>query len=101
MLLNVLTWALGGILMGALANGARWGIGAHRPDLPRPRLLTLGLGMVAGIIGGGISMFLFSSLFGLPAALAFGGAGVALGAWGLGRATPQHRTTGSSSRQGE
>jgi hypothetical protein len=101
MLLNLLTWALGGTLMGALANGARWGIAAHRPDLPRPWLLTLGLGMVAGIIGGVLSLFLFSSLFGLPAALAFGGAGVALGGWGLGRVAPQHRTTGSSPRQGE
>ncbi len=88
MLLNLLTWALAGVVMGALANAARWGIGAHRGDLPLPWLLTLGLGALAGISGGVLGSLLFSDLFGLPAALALGGLGTAGGAWGLGRAAP-------------
>ena len=99
MLLNLLIWALAGLVMAALANAARWGIGAHRSDLPMPWLLTLGLGILAGIIGGVFGSLLFSDLFGLPAALAVGGLGVAGGAWGLGQLTAQPRTTGGSPRQ--
>jgi hypothetical protein len=94
MLVNLLIWALAGIVMAALANAARWGIGAHRGDLPLPWLLTLGLGTLAGIIGGVLGSILFSDLFGLPAALALAAIGVVGGAWGLGRATSQPRTTG-------
>lgn len=101
MLLNLLIWALGGVVMGALANGARWGVAAHRSDLPSPGWLTLGLGLLGGLIGGVLGAWLFSDLFGLPAALAFGAIGAVGGAWGLGQVTLQPRTTGGSPRQGE
>ncbi len=86
MLLNLVIWALGGVVMGALTLAARWGIGAYRRDLPLPWLLTLGLGLAAGILGGAAGSLLFSDLFGLPAAMGVAGVAVPAGAWGLRRA---------------
>lgn len=97
MALNIVTWALAGVVMGALANAARWGIGAYRRDLPQPWLLTLGIGLVAGLVGGIVGTLLFSDLFGLPAALGLSGIAVPASSWGLDRAHSPSRSQATAS----
>lgn len=81
MVLAIASWIVAGIVMGALANGARWGLAARRVTLPHPHLVTLGLGAAGALLGAIGSTLLFGPPFALPAAIFGGGIAATGGAW--------------------
>lgn len=84
----VVVWALAGIAIGALVHAAQLGFRARAPRLPRPGLLTLGVGLVAALLGGLLGWWLFGRFFSTPMALWVGVVGATVTPWAAGRATP-------------
>jgi hypothetical protein len=85
MLLSIVYWLIGGIMLGGLANGARLGLPARRPDLPRGGWLTLGIGAGSALIGGLLGTWLLGSPLSTPAALMLGVVGAVAVPWIAGR----------------
>jgi hypothetical protein len=82
---TIITWLLGGIIVGALASGAQWGWQAAPAHQTRPRLRTLGLGMLAALAGGALGTWLLGGTYGLPTALWVSGLVVLIVSWLFGR----------------
>ena len=81
MLLLSLVWLVIGVIVGALANGARlrplsWG--------RRGWLAMLGLGAAAGLAGGWLGALLYGRYFGAAMALWVAVGVVAVGPWAVG-----------------
>lgn len=64
-----LFWIILGIFLGALANGARWGLRAQGFAGWRATLSTLGIGAAGAVLVGWLGVFVFGRPFGTPAAL--------------------------------
>ena len=82
MLILSLFWLVLGMLIGALALGARllpaaWKLNEER----RKRLVMLGLGAGAALLGGWLGTLIWGRLFGTPTALWVSVLVVALGPW--------------------
>lgn len=69
MLTLSLLWILLGVALGALANGARWGLRARRFTGWQATLGTLGIGATGALLVGWLGVFVFGRPFGTPAAL--------------------------------
>ena len=78
-------WILLGIGLGALANGARWGLRARGFDGWRATLGTLGIGAAGAVLAGWLGVFAFGRPFGTPAALWGGIVAAVLVPWLLAR----------------
>jgi hypothetical protein len=68
-----LFWILLGVALGALANGARWGLRSHGFAGLRATLGTLGAGAAGALLIGWLGVLILGRSFGTPAAL-WGGA---------------------------
>jgi hypothetical protein len=86
MLVLSLFWIILGIALGALANGARWGLRARRFAGWRATLGTLGIGAAGALLVGWLGVFIFGRPFGTPAALWGGVLAAVLVPWLLARA---------------
>lgn len=64
-----LFWIILGVVLGALANGARWGLSARGFAGWPATLGTLGIGSVGAVLVGWLGVFVFGRPFGTPAAL--------------------------------
>jgi hypothetical protein len=64
-----LIWILLGAILGALANGARWGLRARGFSSRGAMPGTLAIGAAGALLVGWLSVFVFGRLFGTPAAL--------------------------------
>lgn len=64
-----LIWIVIGLIAGILAHAARLGFGARGMEGRSALLWTLGLGVVAALLGGFIAAFLLGRLFGTPTAI--------------------------------
>jgi hypothetical protein len=64
-----LFWILLGVLLGALANGARWGLRDHGFAGWRATLGTLGAGAAGALLIGWLGVLVLGRPFGTPAAL--------------------------------
>jgi cell shape-determining protein MreD len=64
-----LFWIALGIALGALANGARWGLRARGFAGWQATLSTLGIGAAGAVLVGWLGVFVFGRPFGTPAAL--------------------------------
>lgn len=82
--MTLITWLLGGMLMGALTVAAHWGF-AQIAGLRRPLLRSVGLGALAALVGGGLGVALWGAPFGLPTALWVSGGTVIVVSWIAGR----------------
>jgi hypothetical protein len=69
MLVLSLFWILLGVALGALVNGARWGLRARGFDGWLATLGTLGIGAAGAVLVGWLGVFVFGRPFGTPAAL--------------------------------
>ncbi|HLJ80730.1 MAG TPA: hypothetical protein VKT52_04520 [Ktedonobacterales bacterium] len=69
MLVLSLFWIILGVVLGALANGARWGLRARGFAGWRATLCTLGIGAAGALLFGWLGVFVFGRPFGTPAAL--------------------------------
>jgi hypothetical protein len=69
MLVLSLVWIVLGVISGALANGARWGLRARGFAGWRATLGTLGIGAAGALLVGWLGAFVFGRPFGTPAAL--------------------------------
>ena len=69
MLVLSLCWIVLGVISGALANGARWGLCARGFAGRRATLGTLGIGAAAALLFGWLGAFVFGRPFGTPTAL--------------------------------
>lgn len=76
-----LFWILLGVVLGALANGARWGLRARGVVGWRATLGTLGIGAAGALLFGWLGVFVFGRPFGTPAALWGGILAAALLPW--------------------
>ena len=64
-----LFWILLGVALGALVNGARWGLRARGFAGRRATLGTLGIAAAGAVFVGWLGVFVFGRPFGTPAAL--------------------------------
>jgi hypothetical protein len=85
MLVLALCWMILGVALGALANGARWGLRARGFAGWPATLGTLGIGAVGAVVVGCLGVMVFGRPFGTPAALWGGVLAAALVPWLLGR----------------
>jgi hypothetical protein len=69
MFLLALIWIILGIALGALANGARWGLRARGFGGWRATLGTIGLGAAGALPFGWLGVYVFGRPFGTPTAL--------------------------------
>ncbi|HKB48984.1 MAG TPA: hypothetical protein VKC57_14870, partial [Ktedonobacterales bacterium] len=69
MLVLSVAWVVIGVVLGALANGARLGLCARGFAGWGATLGTLGFGAIGAVIFGWLGVFLFGRPFGTPAAL--------------------------------
>jgi hypothetical protein len=69
MLFLSLFWMAVGVALGALANGARWGLQARDTPRWRATLGTLAIGMVGALLVGWVGVLVLGRPFGTPAAL--------------------------------
>lgn len=76
-----LFWILLGVVLGALANGARWGLRAHGFAGWRATLGTLGAGAAGALLIGWLGALVLGRSFGTPAALWGGVLGATLVPW--------------------
>jgi hypothetical protein len=79
--LLLLIWVLLGLVAGALANAARWGLGAHGLGGQHAVWATIGLGVAAALVGGVVGWFAFGRFFATPAALWVAALAVGAGPW--------------------
>lgn len=79
--ITVAIWLIGGIIMGALAHGARLSLHARWRALPHSGWLMLGLGALAALVGGALGTWLSGPLFGWPWALWVAGVVVVVVPW--------------------
>jgi MFS family permease len=79
--ITVAIWLIGGIIMGALANGARLSFHARWRTLPHAGWLLVGLGALAALVGGAVGTWLSGPLFGWPWALWVAGVVAVAGPW--------------------
>jgi hypothetical protein len=88
-----LFWVLLGIGLGALANGARWGLRARGFAGWGATLGTLWIGAAGAVLAGWLGVVVFGRPFGTPAALWGGIVAAMLVPWMLarGRAQPVSR----------
>jgi hypothetical protein len=85
MLVLALCWIILGVALGALANGARWGLRARGFVGWQATLGMLGIGAVGAVVVGWLGVMVFGRPFGTPAALWGGVLAAALVPWLLGR----------------
>jgi hypothetical protein len=76
-----LFWILLGVALGALANGARWGLRARGFVGWHATLGTLGIGAAGAVLVGWLGVYVFGRPFGTPAALWGGGLVAVLLPW--------------------
>jgi hypothetical protein len=69
MLVLSLFWILLGSALGALVNGAQWGLRARGFGGWRATLGTLGIGAAGAVFVGWLGVFFFGRTFGTPAAV--------------------------------
>lgn len=69
MLVLSLVWIILGAVLGALANGAHWGLRARGFVGRRATLGTLGIGAAGALLIGWLGAFVFGRPFGTPTAL--------------------------------
>jgi hypothetical protein len=69
MLVLSLFWILLGVALGALVNGAQWGLRARRFTGWQATLGTPGIGAAGAVVVGWLGVFVFGRPFGTPAAL--------------------------------
>lgn len=69
MLALSLSWILLGIVVGALVNGAHWGLRARHFAGWQATLGTLGIGAAGALLFGWLGVFVFGRPFGTPMAL--------------------------------
>jgi len=84
--LLMLIWVLLGLVAGALANAARWGLGAHGLGAhglggQHAVWATIGLGVAAAFLGGLVGWFAFGRFFATPTALWVAALAVGAGPW--------------------
>ena len=85
MLALSLFWILLGAALGALVNGARWGLRSHGFAGWRATLATLGIGAAGALLFGWLGVFVFGRIFGIPTALWGGILAAVLVPWLLAR----------------
>ena len=64
-----LFWIILGVVLGALVNGARWGLRARGFAGWRATVGTLGIGAAGALLFGWLGVFVFGRIFGTPMAL--------------------------------
>ncbi|SRR5260221_12632706 len=79
--LLVLLWLLFGLVAGALANAARWGLGARGLGGQYAAWATIGLGVAAALVGGLGGWLVFGRFFATPTALCVAVLAVTAGPW--------------------
>jgi hypothetical protein len=84
-----LFWMTLGVALGALANGARWGLQARVVTRWRATLGTLPIGMAGALLVGWVGVLVLGRPFGTPAALWGGILAALLVPWLLARGHKQ------------
>jgi hypothetical protein len=100
MLLAIASWIVAGIVVSALTNGARWGLANHNVTVPRPLLLTVGVGVAGALFGAIVGTVLVGPPFALAAGIFLGGI-ASIGGPLLMEVVQQRRVLAAKTREGD